>query len=81
MTGAAVFAMALLTVLVLGSYLAQAAVLVVVVAAHVGWTLLCAILWLACFAAAPRAALRDLKRGIEAAEAEAAIRRLNARHG
>lgn len=78
MTGIVVIAFAAVTVLVLGRYLAQAGVLIAVAAAQVAWTLLNALLWTGCFIMQPRRALEALGAAIERAEAESAIRRLNA---
>jgi uncharacterized membrane protein len=73
MTGAAIFAAAILAVLVCGRWLVRAAVL----ALQLGWVLLCAVLWCGWFLAHPRDALASLRAAIADAEAESAIRRLN----
>ena len=78
MTGIVVLAFAAVTVMVLGRYLARAGVLIAVGAAQVAWTLLNAMLWAGCFVLRPRGALESLRVAIERAEAESAIRRLNA---
>jgi hypothetical protein len=77
MTGAALFAFAVVTVLVLGRYLAQAAAVAALVAAQIAWTLLNLVVWLGCFLLNPRAAVAELRAAIARAEAESAIRRLN----
>lgn len=84
MTGAALIALALVTVLVLGTYLVQAAILAIQVglvlaaaAGHVLLTLLCGLLWCGWFLAQPRRAWAELRAAIARAEAESAIRRLN----
>ena len=85
MTGAAIIAAAIVTVLVLGTYLVQAAIIAIqiacvlaVVAGHVLVVVLCGVFWLGHLVVHPREAMASLRDAIARAEAESAIRRLNA---
>lgn len=81
MTGLILFGSATVTIVVLGAYFAQAIAIALLAAAHAARCALNLLVWLGWFVVQPQRALESLRDGIAAAEAESAIRRLNAPGG